>query len=309
MLLVEFPQGSILGPTLFLCNINDRSMALDCHLASYADDSALIASSQDAKVVADFLSGQLSLCRSWLVDNRLSLHLGKTESILFGTHKKLKGAEFNVRCGDEAVKRVTSVKYLGVTLDQTLNFREHANEILKKANAKLSFLYRCADSLKQGHRRLLCSALINAGLEYCCSAWFPSLLEEFKGGLATMQRKMVRFVRGMDWREHVGEADVWALGWMPFHRRVDYFKAVHVFKVQKSAAPAYISCNFNRVSSVHSHTLRQSDRNFSLSSCSFPPKSFTYSAIVFWNSLPLQLKATESFHPFKKGLTAFLRRD
>ena len=124
-----------------------------------------------------------------------------------------------------------------------------------------------------------------------------------------MQRKMVRFVRGLDWREHVGEADVWTLGWMPFHRRVEFFKAVHVFKVQKSAAPAYISCNFNRVSSVHSHTLRQSDRNFSLSSCSFPPKSFTYSAIVFWNSLPLQLKATESFHPFKKGLTAFLRRD
>ena len=80
------PQGSILGPTLFLCYINDMSMVLKCHLALYADDSALLASGPDAKLVADFLSEQLTLCCSRLVDNRLSLHVGKTECMLFGTH-------------------------------------------------------------------------------------------------------------------------------------------------------------------------------------------------------------------------------
>ena len=116
------------------------SMALMCHLALYADDSALIASDPDAESVAKFLSEQLMSCKSLLFDNRLSLHVGKTESILFGTPRKLKGIDFIVKCGNAVVKRVTLVKYLAVILDQNLNFREHATEVLKKATGKLRFL-------------------------------------------------------------------------------------------------------------------------------------------------------------------------
>ena len=68
------PQGSILGPTLFLCYINDMSDALNCKLSLYADDGALLHSGPDPNVVADFLSRELSICQRWLVDNRLSLH-------------------------------------------------------------------------------------------------------------------------------------------------------------------------------------------------------------------------------------------
>ena len=79
-------------------------MVLKCKLALYADDSALIASGSDPGAVARFLGEQLKMCQSWLVDNRLSLHMGKTESILFGTSRKVKGACFEVVCGDTVVK-------------------------------------------------------------------------------------------------------------------------------------------------------------------------------------------------------------
>ena len=131
--------GSILGPTLFLCYINDMSMALGCRLALYADDSALLASGPNSERVAEFLSVQLARCKTWLVDNRLSLHVGKTECILFGTHKRLKGANFIVKCGDAIVNRVDCVKYLGVFLDPTLCFRDHALDILKKGKWKATF--------------------------------------------------------------------------------------------------------------------------------------------------------------------------
>ena len=79
------PQGSILGPTLFLFCANDVSESLKCRLSLYADDNALSFSANDAAEIAHFLIVELSNCSKWLVDNRLSLHVGKTECILFGT--------------------------------------------------------------------------------------------------------------------------------------------------------------------------------------------------------------------------------
>ena len=90
------PQGSILGPLLFLIYINDMNISLTCRLSLYADDSALLFAHRDAKVISDRLSMELSSCKNWLVDNRLSLHVGKTESLLFGSKRRLKGVEFQV---------------------------------------------------------------------------------------------------------------------------------------------------------------------------------------------------------------------
>ena len=245
------PQGSILGPTLFLCYINDMSMALSCRLALYADDSALIYSGPDASAVANFLSKQMTRCSAWLIDNRLSLHVGKMECILFGSHRRLKGKAFIVTCGMAVVKRVTSVKYLGVILDEHLNFRDHVNGIVKKATGKLYFLYRSGASLDGGSRRLLCSSLVGSGLEYCVSAWYPGLLEESKKGLATLQRKMVRFVKGMGPREHVADNEICSLGWLPFQKRVEFFILMHVFKVKKCLSPSYIAQGFTLLSNAH----------------------------------------------------------
>ncbi|CAL4069797.1 unnamed protein product, partial [Meganyctiphanes norvegica] len=72
------PQGSILGPLLFLCYVNDMPMSVKCKLLLYADDSALIVSGSDPRAIASLLSKELESCRQWLMDNKLSLHLGKT---------------------------------------------------------------------------------------------------------------------------------------------------------------------------------------------------------------------------------------
>ena len=85
------PQGSILGPLLFLCYVNDMPISVKCKLLLYADDSALIISGFDPKEIAKELSKELESCRQWLIDNKLSLHLGKTEEILFGSKRKLRG--------------------------------------------------------------------------------------------------------------------------------------------------------------------------------------------------------------------------
>jgi hypothetical protein len=96
------------------------------------------------------------------VDNKLSLHLGKTEVILFGSRRKLKKVvSFSVTCGDITINQVTTVKYLGVILDDALTFSDFVNSLLKKVSSKFSFLYRQSAVLTEQSRRILCSALIN----------------------------------------------------------------------------------------------------------------------------------------------------
>ena len=83
------PQGSILGPLLFLIYVNDMTSACDCNLFLFADDSALLVSDRNKLQVEKVLSSELGRICTWLSDNKLSLHLGKTESILFGSNSNL----------------------------------------------------------------------------------------------------------------------------------------------------------------------------------------------------------------------------
>lgn len=137
------PQGSILGPQLFLIYINDLCLSVDCRLSLYADDSALLFSHKDSSVIADRLTVELTKCKRWLVDNKLSLHVGKTECLLFGSKRALKRAgNFLVSCDGAAVERVHSVKYLGIQLDENLSGSVHAGELVKTCSARLNFLYR-----------------------------------------------------------------------------------------------------------------------------------------------------------------------
>ena len=209
------PQGSILGPLLFLVYINDMHLSIQCRLALYADDSALVFSHSDPAVISERLGSELSLCRSWLIDNRLSLHMGKTECILFGTAHRLKRVQdFQILCAGTVIEPVSSVKYLGVVLDQRFKFSDYAGTVIQKYAGRIGFLYRHSSSLDFNCRRILCNSLIQPYLDYCCTAWYSSLTADLKRKLEVVQRRMVRFVLSKDRLSHVDSVDLKYLSWL-----------------------------------------------------------------------------------------------
>ena len=134
------PQGSILGPLLFLCYVNDMEISIspECKLLLYADDSAILFSHKNPEVISRKLSSELQSCSKWLVDNKLSLHLGKTECILFGSRIKLRKVQnFRIECNGHSIQAQTSVKYLGVNLDNFLSGEAIANSIIHKVKVKV----------------------------------------------------------------------------------------------------------------------------------------------------------------------------
>ena len=181
------------------------AMSVTCRLLLYADDSALLVRGKDANLIASILSENLQSCSNWLLDNKLSLHLGKTEAILFGTKRKLKNVkEFIVKCHDITIQNVKCVKYLGLLIDETLSGENIVSNILKKASNRLKFLYRFSDILNTKSRKTLCSALIQCYFDYSSSSWYSGINKTLKKKLQIMQNKIIRFILKLDNRAHIG---------------------------------------------------------------------------------------------------------
>ena len=142
------PQDSNLGPLLFLLYITDMSAAVKCKLLLYADDSVLLASGKDIVEIEATLNFPLKSVNDWLIYNKLSLHLGKTQSIVFGTIKKLcKCYILNIVSNGIVIESKSTVTYLGVTLDQSLSGDVIASDVLFKTSKNLSFCIGTPESL------------------------------------------------------------------------------------------------------------------------------------------------------------------
>ena len=156
--------------TVAICMLHQRHEH-QCQLPSFAVREILV-SGPNPKEIASHLGRELQNCSKWLIDNRLSLHLGKTEAIIFGSKYKLnKIKSFSVKCGDQIIEGTSSVKYLGIVLDQNMSCESIAANIIIKAGSRLKFLYRQGKFLDQNSRRTLCQALIQCHFDYSYSCF------------------------------------------------------------------------------------------------------------------------------------------
>ena len=114
---VGVPQGSILGPLLFLVYVNDLPSCLrECDLTLYADDTVIYVSAKDAATLESRLNIDLQSISKWFFDNLLTLNENKCKFVLFGSSQKLKSSQnFSLCINDYNLERTDSFKYLGVT--------------------------------------------------------------------------------------------------------------------------------------------------------------------------------------------------
>ena len=201
------PQGSILGPLLFLLYVNDMPQAVNSELLLYADDTCLIYMGKDIQKIEEQLNSDFTSLYEWFIDNKLSVHFGeeKTKSILFGTKRQLKDQrDLNLKYGDIEIKQHCRVTYLGCILDNILSGEHMAAKVLNTVNNRLKFLYRKQKFLSLPLRRLLCNALIQPHFDYACVAWYPLLNKRQSKRIQIAQNKCIRYCLNLDNKAHIG---------------------------------------------------------------------------------------------------------
>ena len=303
---------------------NDMSAVVKNKLLLYADDSAILVSGKNKNSIESVLGSELETVSEWLIGNKLSLHLGKTESILFGSKQRLHKAEpsLNISCNGHPIASKDSVKYLGATIDQCLSFEDMVTSIIKKANARLKFLYRKRVFLTKHTKRLLVLSLIQCHFDYASPVWFYGISQHLKNKLQVTQNKLVRFILNLDPRSHVGHDHFVELSWLPVASRVDFKTLGQVYNIHNQEAPSYLMEHFKPVTLSHHHNTRfrvkvqnNQENSFSFTDSGrfllpkvkgFGKLSFAWNGCTLWNNLPQHLRDIKSMSLYKSNVKAHL---
>jgi hypothetical protein len=140
------PQGSVIGPILFLIYVNDMvNELIGVTVNQFADDTCVYVSHKDIHVPEKILEKELSKLYTWSKDNKLTLNVSKTKVMKFGTRENLNKINFgdlNIKLGGIRIEQVKSYKYLGIWLDEALTFTTHIHKLISSLNYKLCFVHK-----------------------------------------------------------------------------------------------------------------------------------------------------------------------
>jgi len=178
------PQGSILGPLLFILYINDmKNCSKYLYFILFADDTNIVASGETWEDLAKTLNSELKHLTNWFIVNKLSLNVKKTNYIKFG-RKKLNNNSLKIEMNDVEILQVKNTKFLGVIIDETLCWKNHIAFVSNKIAKNIGIIKKLKYKLSAATLLLLYNTLIQPYLFYCTIVWGAA----FKTNLLHLQR-------------------------------------------------------------------------------------------------------------------------
>lgn len=193
------PQGSILGPRLFLYYINDIPKNPKSELALFADDTAILSSSWSKRVALKNVVDHYNLIKHYFDQWKIKINENKTEVIIFSKKYKKEIIE-KVVINDLELDIKKSVKYLGVHLDSKLSFSEHIKQTRSKSYAAISALHNLMNkksALSTKNKIILYKVVFRPIMLYACPIW-SSTFKSNINALETIQNKVLRKIAKVD---------------------------------------------------------------------------------------------------------------
>jgi hypothetical protein len=308
---IGVPQGSTLGPLLFMVFVNDLPIFVNNGRCSmYADDTIVYCNNADVNHLVGNMNDTLFEVNEWYKANRLVLNISKSNSMLIGSNVNDDDIRnFQVTLGGMPLNCNQSTKYLGVHIDQNLKFETHVSELSSVLSRKLSWLARLRHIVPNNVLQLTYITYIMPVFDYACSVW--GCTRKNIDVVQRLQNRAARIVSGNFDIINVRGIDlVKELGWQTIEERVNYFLSVTMYNSIYGYAPSYLcnsvvmACEANDRNTRINNTLQV---DVPSSRTSDFERSFIYRASNFWNTLPHSIHMATSTESFKRLLKDYTR--
>jgi hypothetical protein len=291
------PQGSVLGPLLFIIYTNDLPNALiNCKCILFADDTTVYYSSKNVTHIFDNINKDLNSLEDWFKANKLSLNISKTHYMIF-PGQPTKHENLSLKINNEIINQVHKVKFLGMIIDENLTWQEHINYCSNKMSSGLYALNSSKHLLTKEHLKTLYYSLTHSYLNYGLLLWGSSNKRHISK-LEIKQNKTIRIINNSKYNASA----------IPIYKSLNILPIAKLFKLQlgkfmylysRRELPRPLQNIFTLNSDIHSHNTRNknaphiTDRH-GKKIC----KSFIHAAPQTWYNIPEKTKQLRTIKSF-----------
>ena len=302
------PQGSILGPLLFLIFVNDLPEATNFFIKLFADDTFLCAQNKNLKNLEKEVNNELQKVFIWLASNKLTLNIKKSKFMIF-TNKKKDVHELSIKINNKPLEKCTSYKYLGIFIDDKLNWKKHIEYVCKKVSKACGALAKIRHCTEVNLQREIYYALFYSYIRYGISIWgnaSPINLSPLK----VLNHRAARIMTFAPF----GQIDLNPiLSYLDILDVNDIFlleTAKLLFKVKNEMIPVTLGQYFEirNANVTHRHNLRpRTNRVDTIDTrLQIGEKSLQYRGPKVWAEIPENIRDCSSFKSFKKEMKTYL---
>ena len=312
MLLFGVPQGSILGPILFILYISDIEYIAKCHgfrIHVYADDTQLYIAFEKCNILSTISDIEQCLreIKCWMSHNFLKINEDKTKLLMISSKEVLSNVYTDLCIsfsGNIIIPSLNAVN-LGVNFDSTMSMETYINNIVSKGYCKLNNFWKTADKLTYDLKLQLVASYILPLIDYC-NITFTAASKLFVNKLQKLLNSAIRFIFNLTGKRYRFPITPYMkkLHILPVHYRIKYKISLTVYKCLHDLAPAYLQeLIVPRITYSH---LRSSNDFYSLETIvpnsKYGESSFSYIAPITWNELPKNVKLSPTINCFKSSL-------
>lgn len=305
------PQGSILGPLLFIIYINDINLFIDCDLINlFADDTLLVCKGQNLMNTMDNMNIVLSKVNHYLNINKLKLNIDKTKAMILTSkfkYSKININYYNLSINGVPIEFVTEMKYLGFNIDNTLTFSSHFHYIYKKIFKKMYFFSRISHHISTSTKITVFNTIIKPHFEYCSTIMYLFDLNKISQ-LQKLQNRAMRIILKCNRFTPINTM-LLTLEWLKVSDKLYLSAMIFIYKIVNKLQPSYFNefIVFNH--EIHGHLTRTRD-NIYLSQVHKKKSmnSLFFKGIDQFNKLSPEIKNSPSVKLFKYKLIEHIKQ-